>query len=1111
MTMSYVELHACSAFSFLRGGSFPEQLAETAAEMKMPAMALLDGNGVYGAQRFSVAARERKVRPIVGCELSIDDGSVLPVLVENRTGYKNLCELLTQAHLRSEKGKCAVRWNELSQFAKGLVALFGSESTGCQPVASGSLPDAISPRARRFVPGLRQPAANNPEGFRGAPWSAEDRVRFLIDTFGCENVFVEIQRHFIRGEDRINRDLIDVARAYRLPLLATNGVKYAKRYGREVLDVFTCIREHTHLDVAGKLLAQNAERHLKSDRQMRAIFPDLPEAIENTSRLAERLVFSLEHLGYEFPEYPAPAGHTMDSFLRTIVWFGAQQRYAAISTKVKRQLEEELALITKLGFPGYFLIVWDIVNFCREHNIMVQGRGSAANSAVCYCLGITPVDPVENHLVFERFLNESRKGWPDIDLDLPSGDRREAVIQEIYRRYGKHGAAMTANVITYRGRSAAREIGKALNFAPSIIDRFSHLFASGDFPHTLELESQIEQAGLPKDHPRMPAFIRLYRAIYGLPRHLGQHSGGMIICQNKLSSFVPLENASMPGRVVAQWDKDDCEDLGIVKVDLLGLGMMSVMQDAFELCRERGRPLDLAHIPTNDKQTFEIMQKADTIGVFQIESRAQMATLPRMKPECFYDVVIEVAIIRPGPIQGDMVHPYLARRAGREPPTYFDPRLEPVLKRTLGVPLFQEQMLKIAMVMADFSGDEAEELRRALSFHRSEERMNKVCAKLRTAMEGKGVAPDKIEKVVQSISSFALYGFPESHAISFAILAYGSAYLKVHRAPEFYASLLNNQPMGFYTPATIVKDAQRHGLKIKPICVSQSNWRCTVVDHNTVRLGFCIVNGLHQEHAEELVRQRQSQQFDSLDDFKRRVSLSKEELRRLAELGGLNCLAEHRRAAMWEVEETLHDDLLDRLGSARVSRANASPARTERVPPARTSLVSGNNSGSDFEQSAFRRDAETNTRDASATRKSPLSPMTLPERVKADYETMNLTTGPHPMKLLRESLPNIWRAIDLVHARHGSIIQIAGNVICRQRPGTAKGFVFISLEDETGVSNAIVQPDLFERFRLVITEEAFLLIEGEVQNSDNVVLIKAREIKPLLHDQLVGSASHDFH
>src|SRR6266576_3606252 len=596
--MSYCELHCCSAFSFLRGGSFPEQLAEVAAELEMPAIGLLDRNGVYGAQRFSVAAREHGVRPIIGAELSMEDGSILPVLVENRTGYKNLCGLLTQAHLRSEKGNCTVRWDELSEFTEGLIALFGS-------------------------------------GSARAPQTIANCAQFLIDAFGPDNVFVELQRHFIRGEERINRELIDLARLNRLPLVATNSVQYAKPYGREVLDVFTCIREHTHLDTAGKLITRNAERHLKSDREIRAIFADLPEAIENTSRLAERLIFSLENIGYKFPEYPVPVGHSMDSFLRTIVWFGAQQRYAAISPKVKRQIEEELALISKLGFPGYFLIVWDIINFCRVHNIMVQGRGSAANSAVCYCLGITPVDPVTNHLVFERFLNESRKGWPDIDLDLPSGDRRENVIQEIYRRYGKHGAAMTANVITYRGRSAAREIGKALNFSPSTLDRFSHLFANGDFPHTLELEAQIEQAGLPKAHPRMPAFVGLYHAIYGLPRHLGQHSGGMIICQNKLSSFVPLENASMPGRVVAQWDKDDCEDRGIVKVYLLGLGMMSVLQDALELCRERGRALDLAHIQIDDEQTFDIMQHADTIGVFQIESRAQMATLPRMKPECF--------------------------------------------------------------------------------------------------------------------------------------------------------------------------------------------------------------------------------------------------------------------------------------------------------------------------------------------------------------------------------------------------------------------------------------------------------------------------------------------
>src|SRR5438105_5601067 len=911
--MAYIELHACSAFSFLRGASFPEQLAEVAAELEMPALALLDRNGIYGAQRFSVAAREQKIRAITGCELTMEDGTLLPVLVANRIGYKNLCELLTEAHLRSSlKGECAVRWNELPQFAEGLIALGSARILG----AVESVP--LSQTSR----GLFRRDAEVRAGLASTRDAcATQHAQLLIDSFGGENVYVEIQRHFLRGEDRINKKLIDLASEFRLPVLATNGVQYAKPYGRQILDVFTCIREHTHLDLAGKLLTQNGERHLKTDREMRAIFRDLPDAITNTERLSERLDFSLENIGYQFPDFPVPAGHTMNSFLRTMVLFGAQQRYEALTKKVKRQLEEELALITRLGFAGYFLIVWDIVNFCRENNIMVQGRGSAANSAVCFCLGITPVDPVSNHLVFERFLNESRKGWPDIDLDLPSGDRRERVIQEIYRRYGKQGAAMTANVISYRGRSAAREIGKALNFSPSIIDRFSHLFASGDFPHTLELETQLEQAGLPKVHRRLPAFISLYRAIYALPRHLGQHSGGMIICQNKLSSFVPLENASMPGRVVAQWDKDDCEDLCIVKVDLLGLGMMSVMQDAFELCRERGRPLDLAHIPKDDAATFEIIQKADTIGVFQIESRAQMATLPRMKPKCFYDVVIEVAIIRPGPIQGDMVHPYLARRAGRKAITYFDPRLEAVLRRTLGVPLFQEQMLKIAMIMADFSGDEAEELRRALSFHRSEERMNKVSVKLRAAMERNNVAPDKIDKIIQSISSFALYGFPESHAISFAILAYGSAYLKAHRPAEFYASLINNQPMGFYTPATIVKDARRHGLKIKPVCVAQSDFRCTVVSDDTVRLGFCLVNGLRQEHAEELVRERKARPFSSLDDFRKRVPVSKEELRNLANLGALNCFAAHRRDAMWRAEEMQHDDLLERAipGSPRVS------------------------------------------------------------------------------------------------------------------------------------------------------------------------------------------------
>ncbi|MFN2477101.1 MAG: DNA polymerase III subunit alpha [Chthoniobacterales bacterium] len=1066
--MAYVELHACSAFSFLRGGSFPEQLAEVAADLGMPAAALLDRNGVYGSQRFSTTGREKGLRPIVGCELTMEDGAVLPVLVKSREGYNNLCSLLTQAHLRSEtKGECAVTWSELPEFAEGLVALCGPTpgSAGCQPAVFGSLPKTSAGVRRSHAESVRQAAGRDRlAACATQTQSSANRTQRLIDAFGHDNVYVELQRHFVRGEEKRNQQLIDLAAAHNLPLLATNGVQYATKAGREVLDVFTCIREHTHLDAAGKSLTQNAERHLKTDREMRELFRDLPEAITNTERLADRLQFSLENIGYSFPDYPVPAGHDMNSFLRTITWFGAQQRYEAISAKVKRQINEELALITKLGFSGYFLIVWDIVNFCRESNIMVQGRGSAANSAVCYCLGITPVDPVSNNLVFERFLSESRKGWPDIDLDLPSGNRRESVIQEVYRRYGKHGAAMTANVITYRGKSAAREIGKALNFPPSILDRFSHLFASGDFPHTLDLAAQIEQAGLPKAHPRMPAFISLYNAIYGLPRHLGQHSGGMIICQDKLSSFVPLENASMPGRVVAQWDKDDCEDLGIVKVDLLGLGMMSVMQDTFELCRERGRPLDLAHLPKDDPATFELMCNADTIGVFQIESRAQMATLPRMQPKCFYDVVIEVAIIRPGPIQGDMVHPYLNRRAKREEVTYFDERLKPVLERTLGVPLFQEQLLKIAMIVANFSGDEAEELRRALSFHRSQERMNKVSVKLRDAMARNNVAPEAIDQILRSITSFALYGFPESHAISFAILAYGSAYLKVHRAPEFYASLLNNQPMGFYSPATIVKDAHRHGVKVQPVCVMQSDWSCLVVSDNTIRLGFCVVNGMRSEHAEAMLLERGHEAFQSVEDFKKRSGLTKEELHTLAELGALNALATHRREALWRVAEAAPEPLF------------AQPPRSKPEDDV-----------------------------------SPLLPMTMPERVQADYEAMSLTTGPHPMKLLRGQLPNAWRATDLAQARHGARVEIAGNVICRQRPGTAKGFVFISLEDETGVSNAIVMPTLFEKLRLLITEEPFLSIIGEVQNSDGVVLVRAEEIWPIATAQLTGSASHDFH
>ena len=625
---------------------------------------------------------------------------------------------------------------------------------------------------------------------------------------------------------------------------------------------------------------------------------------------------------------------------------------------------------------------------------------------------------------------------------------------------------MTANVITYRGKSAMREIGKALNLPGDVMDRFSRLFAGGDFPHTLGLEEQVAQAGLANGHPRAGALLSLYPRIYGLPRHLGQHSGGMIICEGQLDSIVPLENASMPGRVVAQWDKEDCADLGIIKVDLLGLGMMSVLQDTVELCRERGHPVDLATIPKDDPATFNAMCAADTVGVFQIESRAQMATLPRMQPRCFYDVAIEVAIIRPGPIQGKLVHPYLARRTGKEKPTYYDERLRPILERTLGVPLFQEQVLKIAMVMADFSGDEAEELRRAMSFHRSPERMARVEAKLSERMAERSVKPEVIDAVIQSTKGFALYGFPESHAISFAILAYGSAWLKVHRGPEFFASLLNNQPMGFYSSATLVKDARRHGIKTRPVCVVRSEWACTIeAPNDAVRLGFCVVNGLNRQHADALLRARRDKPFASRHDFLARAGLDRDELRTLAALGALNALGGHRRDALWSVETPREEepDLFDQVIA--------------------------------FE-------------DASA----PLEAMDPGERLQADFDGQNLTIGPHAMALMRPHLPEgVWSAIDLLDAKDGQRVRIAGNVICRQRPGTAKSFVFISLEDETGNANAVVAPNLFEKLRLTITQEAYLLIEGWVQIAEGTIHIKAEQIDGIMHSSIAHAQPHDFH
>ena len=670
----------------------------------------------------------------------------------------------------------------------------------------------------------------------------------LLGLFGRTDVYVELQRHLLRDEEHDNHALRAMASAYNVPVIATNGVRFANASDRPLHDVLTCIRHKTTLARAGRRLGRNAERYLKSPALMAQLFQDIPDAVQATRALADRLGYTMADLEYQFPEYPVPPEETMGSFLRKMTEVGARERYRPYRDRERLQITRELDLIEKLELSGYFLIVWDIVNYCRQHGILVQGRGSAANSAVCYSLGITAVDPVGMELLFERFLSEERGEWPDIDLDLPSGKRREEVIQHVYERYGRLGAGMTANIITYRGRSAAREVGKTLSIDAAQIDRLAKAMHHFEWTDPDErLESHLREVGVDATDATIQLFANLWTQIQDLPRHLGQHSGGMVICQGRLDEVVPLENASMPNRVVVQWDKDDCADMEIVKVDLLGLGMLAAIQEALTLINTPVPKIDLADLPADDPEVYRLLQEADTIGVFQVESRAQMATLPRLRPERFYDLVVEVALIRPGPIVGQMVHPYLNRRAGREQVTYPHPSLEPILKRTLGVPLFQEQLLRIAMTAAGFTGGEAEELRRAMGFKRSERRMKQIETRLREGMKRQGIADEAIEQIVQSIASFALYGFPESHAASFALLVYASAYLKVHYPAAFYVALLNNQPMGFYNSATLVKDAQRRGVRFTGIDIQYSNWNCTIEDDGTIRLGLRYVAGLREE------------------------------------------------------------------------------------------------------------------------------------------------------------------------------------------------------------------------------------------------------------------------
>ncbi|HXI32418.1 MAG TPA: error-prone DNA polymerase [Vicinamibacterales bacterium] len=1190
----YVELHTASAFSFLQGASLPEALVDRAAELGYPALALLDRDGVSGLPRFHKAATAAGLRAIVGAELTIEAGGtdrpvgtvgkdlarakrepsppgprahqshpsfLLPVLCENAQGYQNLCRLITRMKMRAPKGEGALRLEEFDGATSGLVALAGRAALDGRRYGVGGLVDR------------------------------------LVGLFGRGSVYVELQRHLRRDEERDNAALASLAAAFRVPTIATNGVRFATAAARPLFDVLTCIHHHTDLASAGRRLAPNAERYLKPPADMVALFRDHPDAVARTAELADRLRYTMADLGYRFPDYPVPAGETQTSFLRNIVDVGARERYRPYHDKARAQIARELDLIAKLELAGYFLIVWDIVNFCRQHDILVQGRGSAANSAVCYSLGITAVDPVGMDLLFERFLSEERGEWPDIDLDLPSGDRREQVIQHVYEKYGRLGAAMTANVITYRGRSAAREVGKTLGFDPAQIDRLAKVMNSFEFIDPGDsLPRQMSSVGLDLNSDRVRLFARLWHQMLDLPRHLGQHSGGMVICQGRLDTVVPLENATMPGRVVVQWDKDDCAEMGIVKVDLLGLGMMAVIQDSLALVNggkataeiteitETGLEkekafsadsvrsavasrdlVDLAHLPENDPVVYKMLCEADTIGVFQVESRAQMATLPRLRPKQFYDIVVQVAIIRPGPIVGQMVHPYLNRRAGREAVRYAHPSLEPILARTLGVPLFQEQLLRIAMVAAGFTGGQAEELRRAFGFKRSERRMKQIEVQLRDGMARQGITGEAAEQIITSITSFALYGFPESHAASFALLAYASAYLKAHFPAAFYTALLNNQPMGFYHPSTLVKDAQRRGVRFHPIDVQISGWDCTVEPDGGIRLGLRYVSGLREDIGrriesadrvrsanafalrraatstdglnanasannrsakasaersvcpkcgcddESMIEREDSRwfcnncshdwtvtprrakasaerapRFVSLDDLVARTGLRRDELVTLADVGALNTFGYDRRSALWQAERAV------RPGGELFGEGAEEEATTEITEL--TEICFDNAPSPDSEAPC------------------PLKPMTEAERLVADYAGMGLSTGRHPMALKRDELAmrGILRACDLRTARQGRRVRVAGMVITRQRPGTAKGFVFLTLEDETGIANIIVRPDLFARDRLVVVEEPFLIVDGVLQHQDGVISVRAEQIQGMRGVD-VDFDAHDFY
>lgn len=1061
----YVELAARSTFSFLQAASPPEALFQRAAELGYDALGIADRDGLYGIVRAHEEAEKRGIRLIIGCELTIDSEEgeapnqgmrpTLLVHIESHAGYVNLCRILTRSHARHTKGKARPREDGVPKNCFAGIPL----SVVCE-----------------HAKGLWAMASATPA------WMG--RLGLLKDAFG-ERASLGVYRHFEGGDPaRIERAIAASSR-YELALCAHNAVRYALPEGKRVYDVVTCIREGMTLDRAGRALSPNAEAYLKGEPSVRDAFARCSghEAWLSRSRtVADACVFRITELTYQFPfeiEDPAFQAETPDQALRRLTEEGARKRYAdSVPAKVHEQIEKELSIIARMKVAPYFLSVRSIVEIARQRDILCQGRGSAANSAVCYCLGITAVDPSRSNLLFERFLSEERREPPDIDVDFEH-ERREEVIQEIYRRYGRDRAAMVSEVISYRGKSALRDVGKVFGLSLEQIDRMSTLVEWWDKLGDVDGE-RLRGAGFEPSDTRVRLALEMSRSIQGFPRHLSIHVGGFVLSAAPLSLVAPVEPATMRDRTVIPWDKDDLDTLGFFKVDVLGLGMLSAIRKALALVQGDARvhatcAIDqLAKVPSEDPLVYEALGHADTVGVFQIESRAQMAMLPRLKPREFYDLVVEVAIVRPGPIQGGMVHPYLRRRSGQEASESPHPILEPILNRTLGVPLFQEQVMEIAIVGAGYTGGEADCLRRDMAAWRKNGQLERHRTRLHEGFLAHGISAKFAEQLYAQIQGFGEYGFPESHAASFALLVYVSSWLKVHHPAAFALALINSQPMGFYSPSTILQDALKHGVIVLPVAVDHSDWDSTletsVGDPSSslrIRLGLRQVRGIGESTARRIESARKLSPFATIEDLAARAGLRGDELEALAEAGALEPLARGRREAIWKVHAPRGDGLF---------------------------------AGVDLEDVVPR-----------------LAPLSRAEQLTLDYARTGLSISDHPMRLARSSLSShIKSAREVAELSGRTRVTSAGLVICRQRPGTASGVVFLTLEDETGFVNLILYSRIFEEFRHVATTSALLLAHGLIEREGEVVYIVVQRLEklsiPALSRKIESvSVSRDFH